>query len=232
MPPDGKLTLGQSVHVWGVHLDNASVDLDAGCALLSADERDRAARFVFERDRRGYLLAHIALHEILGRYLVIEPARIYFKLGSNGKPYLADDFAGSGLQFNLSHSGEMALVAVGSSGELGVDVECVKRDFEFLDIAKRFFTAKEVDEMICLPAELQRQAFFKCWTSKEAFLKAKGTGLSGKLDEVEIKLFGEARVQISADVPGWHLTEVSPGDDYEAALVTVDIPAAVHCYRY
>jgi 4'-phosphopantetheinyl transferase len=83
-----------------------------------------------------------------------------------------------------------------------------------------------------LPVNLQRQGFFKCWTSKEAFLKAKGTGLSGKLDEVEISLAGEQRVVINASVPGWTLSELSPGNGYEAALVVEGGPLPVNCYRW
>nr|AFB69932.1 4'-phosphopantetheinyltransferase 11N [uncultured bacterium] len=172
--------LEQTVHVWAVRLDDANVDLVTGRELLSPDERERAVRFYFERDRRRYLIAHIALHKILGGYLQIDPATLYFELGSNGKPRLPAALAAGGIEFNLSHSNEMALLAVNRVGEIGVDIEYVKPDFKFQEIAERFFTATEVKELRGLPPDLQRQAFFKCWTSKDAFLKAKGTGLSGK----------------------------------------------------
>ena len=225
-------SLDRTVHVWAVRLDDASVDLDGGRELLSPDERDRAARFHFERDRRRYLIAHIALHKILGRYLQIDPGTLYFELGSNGKPKLPAALAASGVDFNLSHSHEMALLAVNRIGELGVDIEYVKPDFKFQEIAERFFTAKEVADLRGLPTDLQRQAFFKCWTSKEAFLKAKGTGLSGKLDEVNIEHVNAGQVRIDAEVPGWHLAELTPGSGYEAALVTQEEPAAIPCYLW
>ena len=139
--------LEQTVHVWAVPLDDASVDLDGGRELLSPDERERAARFHFEQHRRRYLIAHIALHEILGRYLQIDPAQLFFELGSNGKPRLPASLAASGVDFNLSHSHEMALLAVNRIGELGVDIEYVKPDFKFQEIAERFFTAREVAAM-------------------------------------------------------------------------------------
>ena len=153
--------LDRTVHVWSVRLDDASVDLDSGRELLSPDERERAARFHFEQHRRRYLIAHIALHEILGRYLQIDPATLFFDLGSNGKPKLPTALAASGVEFNLSHSNEMALLAVNCIGELGVDIEYVKPDFKFQEIAERFFTAKEVAAMRGLPPDLQRQAFFQ-----------------------------------------------------------------------
>jgi 4'-phosphopantetheinyl transferase len=200
--------------------------------LLSPDERERAARFIFERDRRRYLVAHIALHEILSRYLPIEPAHLSFDLGPNGKPKLHQALTPSGIEFNLSHSNEMALLAVAHGQEVGVDVEYVREKFEFQEVAERFFTAKEVAAMQSLPSTLQRQAFFKCWTSKEAFLKAKGTGLSGALDEVEIALGGDERVRVAANVPNWWLFELAPIAGYEAALVITNAPAPIRCYQW
>ena len=221
--------LQNSIHIWAVRLDDATVDFDRGRDLLSPEERERAARFKFERDRRRYLVAHIALHGILRQYLPSEPARVSFDIGANGKPRLPQALASSGVEFNLSHSHEMALLAVCHKREVGVDIEYAKEDFEFQEVAERFFTAREVAAMRGLPVSLQRQAFFKCWTSKEAFLKAKGTGLSGALDEVEIALTAAEQVHITADVPGWSLSELDPIDGYEAALVVANAPVPI-CY--
>ncbi|MSP41303.1 MAG: hypothetical protein EXR70_22680 [Deltaproteobacteria bacterium] len=110
--------LNRTVHVWAVRLDDASVDLDDGRELLSPDEQERAARFHFEQHRRRYLTAHIALHRILSRYLPIEPAQLYFELGSNGKPKLPAALAPRGIEFNLSHSNEMALLAICADREV------------------------------------------------------------------------------------------------------------------
>jgi len=224
--------LDRTVHVWAVRLDDPSVDLDGGRELLSPEERERAARFHFEQHRRHYLIAHIALHKVLAGYLPVEPAQLYFELGGNGKPKLPQALAPSGLDFNLSHSNEMALIAVGRYGEIGVDIEYVKPDFQFQEIAERFFTAQEVAAMRRLPPDLQREAFFKCWTSKEAFLKAKGTGLSGKLDEVEITFGAPNRVRIAAGVPGWTLSELAPVETYESALVVAGPRLPIHCFHW
>ena len=219
LPPAVLPPVEQSVHVWAIKLDDHSIDLARARELISADERERAERFRFERDRRRYLIAHVALHGILGRYLPAESGRLSFAYGSNGKPRLGPELAPAGLRFNLSHSNELALLTITRAGEIGVDVEFVKENFEFHDIAEKFFTAREVAAMRSLPVELQRRAFFKCWTSKEAFLKAKGTGLSGNLDEVEIAFRSGQGIQITAEVPGWSLTELNPIDGYEAAIV-------------
>jgi 4'-phosphopantetheinyl transferase len=215
-----------------VRLDDASVDLERGRDLLSPAERERAARFIFERDRRRYLIAHIALHDILSRYLPIEAAHLSFDLGPNGKPKLHQAPTPSGIEFNLSHSNEMALLAVAHGREVGVDVENGREKFEFQEVAERFFTAKEVAAMRGLPSTLQRQAFFKCWTSKEAFLKAKGTGLSGALDEVEIALGDDEQVRIAANVPNWWLFELDPIAGYEAALVVASARTTIRCYQW
>ena len=232
-PPPAELpALDRAVHVWAVPLDDARVDLDGGRELLSPDERERAARFHFEQHRRRYLIAHIALHRILSRYLQIDPAGLYFDLGSNGKPKLPAALGSRGIEFNLSHSNEMALLAVNCIGEVGVDIEYVKPDFKFEEIAERFFTAREATALRGLPSELRRQAFFQCWTCKEAFLKAKGTGLSGKLDEVEITLGAADQVQIRADVPGWSLAELNSIDAYQAALVVAGSSVPIRYYLW
>ena len=116
--------------------------------------------------------------------------------------------------------------------EVGVDIEFVKTDFTFDDVAGRFFTPREVSALRALPSALQRQAFYKCWTSKEAFLKAKGTGLSGKLDEVEIYQEDGGTVRVRATVAGWSLAELNPAGGYEAALVTKGAPCRVRLYRW
>ena len=231
-PPVALSALESNVHVWAVRLDDASVDLGRGFDLLSPDERERAARFKFERHRRRYLVAHIALHEILSRYLPIEPARLSFDLGSNGKPKLAQTLAPSDIEFNLSHSNEMALLAVTRKREVGVDIEHAREKFVFQEVAERFFTAKEFAAMRGLPSTFQRQAFFKCWTSKEAFLKAKGTGLSGALDEVEITLGSDNLLRIGANVPNWWLFELDPIAGYEAALVVANARVPIDCYQW
>jgi 4'-phosphopantetheinyl transferase len=197
---------------------------------LSKDEQARAEQFKFDRDRRLFTVAHAAMRSICAIYLRTSPRSIEFAEGPYGKPKLASDSAPD-VRFNLSHSGELALIAVALQREIGVDIEAV-RDFDFDQVAERFFTAREVAALRSLPTPHQRSAFYKCWTSKEAFLKAKGTGLSGKLDEVEITSIDGADIRISAFVPGWSLAELPAGEGYIAALVNQGAPVGVQLYRW
>lgn len=230
-PPD--LTLANSiVDVWLISLTQPDPANGFFAGLLSSDERERAARFIFDKDRWPYVVAHAGLRSILSQYLKTAPGDLRFVTGVNGKPSLAPEFAGSGLRFNLSHSHELALLGVTHEHEIGIDIEWIKENYGFHEVAEHFFTAKEVTQLRALPVELQRQAFFKCWTSKEAFLKAKGTGLSGELDEVEIALAGNQCVRIHASVAGWTLSELNPGNHYKAAVVVEGGSLPVNCYRW
>ena len=212
------LVVGE-VHVWLVRADDAGLCVGCCEGLLSAAERERAARFKFEKDRRLYTAAHAALRSILAGYLNVAPGDLEFEIGQRGKPRLAPTFSKDSLEFNLSHSSEVALIAVTREREIGVDVEHVKKEFAFAEVAERYFTTGEVSAIRALPQDLQRQAFYQCWTSKEAFLKAKGVGLSGELDEVEILLDGQDLVRVKGTLAGWYLSELSPCDGYVGAVV-------------
>jgi 4'-phosphopantetheinyl transferase len=231
--PPIDLTLSDSaVDIWLISLTQPGDSYASLADLLSSPEQERAARFKFDTHRRRFVAAHAALRSILSQYLKRAPESLQFVSSANGKPSLAAALAGSGMQFNLSHSFEMALLGVTHRREIGVDIELIKEDYTFDEVAARFFTAKELAAFRALPVRLQRRAFFKCWTSKEAFLKAKGTGLSGQLDEVEITLADDQLVRIIASVPGWGLTELNPGNNYEAALVVEGGVFPVRRYRW
>ncbi len=230
--PKSVVVLRESeVHIWLVQANDESISLEDFEDLLSSIERDRASRFKFETHRRRYVTAHAALRSILSIYVNSPAQELQFELGPYSKPKLAPIYAKKKFEFNLSHSHEVVLIALTQGREIGVDVERVREDFAFDEVAQRFFTAREVAALHALPIHLQREAFYKCWTSKEAFLKAKGTGLSGKLDEMEITLDGQ-HVQINANVPGWSLVELIACDGYEAALVSEGEPTQVHLYRW
>lgn len=228
--PSGVL-LKNDVHVWLVRLDDSAAGIDACADWLSSTERERAARFKFARDRSRYAIAHGALRAILGRYLSVDPGAIDFDAGPAGKPKLAPRWAGAELEFNLSHSGEVALIAVTRGAEIGIDVERIRQAFAFEPIAQRFFTGHEVAALRSLPVDLQREAFYKCWTSKEALLKAKGSGLSAALDEVCVAVTGTG-IRITPARRGWVLREVRPIPGYAAALAVKQRPRNVQCCRW
>ena len=136
-------------------------------------------------------MARAFLRKLLGRYLAIAPAELRFAYSEYGKPQLAPDLESNlaqQLKFNLAHSGGLALYAFTNVGEIGVDLEHIRPEFTGDDIARRFFSATEVACLDQLPATARHEAFFNCWTRKEAFIKAKGMGLSLALDQFDVTL--------------------------------------------
>jgi 4'-phosphopantetheinyl transferase len=156
--------------------------------VLDASEQHRAARFLFDRDRRRFIATHVHLRTVLGRVLG-QPARsLRFESSTHGKPHLVD--APIDARFNLSHSGERALIAIALRREVGVDIETTHWA-ETLELASRFFAPRETATLRALPSNQRQAAFLRCWTRKEAFIKATGDGLSFPLDRFEVSLADE-----------------------------------------
>jgi 4'-phosphopantetheinyl transferase len=170
------------VHIWTASLERPEQAVKRMRHLLAADERDRADRFRFERDRSRYTVGRALLRRLLARYLDTEPRELAFSYGQFDKPALV-----SGPWFNVSHSGPVVLYAFSSAAEVGVDVE-LDRDFARERIAERFFSPAEVRALRSLPVEDQPRAFLTCWTRKEAFIKARGDGLNLALDSFDVTL--------------------------------------------
>ena len=212
------------VHLWSLDLRLAG-SLAAGLEkILSPSEKSRAEKFKFAEHRTKYIAAHGALRQILAAYLEIDPSAVEFTEGPHGKPDLISTSRPLPLRFNLSHSHDAALIAVTRGRQLGVDVEHIKRDFAWPEIAERFFSAAEVAKLRHVAPELQQRAFFVCWTRKEAYIKAKGGGLSIPLQDFEVSLApGEPPALLvhrddPEEVNRWRLAEIEVGPDYAAAL--------------
>jgi 4'-phosphopantetheinyl transferase len=193
------------------------------CQVLSADERDRAARFHFDRDRRRFMAGRGLLRLILARYLDRPPGSLRLSYGPRGKPALAESRGTPPLRFNVSHAAGLALYAVGRDRELGVDVERIAPELE-AGIAERFFSPREVAALARVPPDRRSESFFACWTRKEAYVKAKGDGLALGLDQFDVSLApGEPAALLHVDGdPGetvrWSLLALDPGTGYAAAL--------------
>jgi 4'-phosphopantetheinyl transferase len=172
------------LHVWEASLARSAAQTALLRDLLSPDERDRADRFRFDRDRDRYTAARGMLRILLGAYLGRPPASLTFDYGRFQKPALR----GGGLSFNLSHSGPVALYAICAGGEVGIDIERDDADFARERIAEHFFSTSEVQALRSVPQALQARAFLHCWTRKEAFIKARGDGLSLALDSFDVSL--------------------------------------------
>ena len=221
-PPDRALRPGD-LHVCSASLDLPAAEVLSLRHLLSADERARADRFRFERDRSRYTVGRAILRILLGGYLGLSPGRLTFTYGEFQKPRLVDDQ----VWFNLSHSGAIALFAFTTLGEVGIDVERNDADFSRELIAERFFSPAEVRELRSLHPALQPLGFLTCWTRKEAFIKARGDGLSLALDSFDVSLRPGSpaalyRTAWSDDEPGrWCLEDLSDHEQGYVAAVAV-----------
>jgi len=221
-PPPSPLLGAGEVHVWRASADRSPPDVERLASSLSSDERARAARFVFERDRTSFQVAHGALRDLLGRYLAVEPGRLEFLAGPHGRPELAAP-AADGLSFNLSHSGGVVLVAVTRGRRIGVDVERVRPLRDLLALSRRFFQPAEDEALRLAAPEALPSKFFELWTAKEAIIKATGEGLSG-LEGVELALAlgaPPAALKVSGSPDGagrWVVKPLQAGPEYRAAL--------------
>jgi 4'-phosphopantetheinyl transferase len=216
------LTLSRDeVHLWHIALDEHAVE--SLKPFLNSEESVRANRFHFARDRNHFTVARAVLRKLLSTYLRIEASDVRLSYGEMGKPFL--DAHADEIRFNLAHAGGRALYGFSRHRDLGVDLELIREDFTGDDIARRFFSATEVDALQSVPDELRKNAFFNCWTRKEAYIKARGEGLSMPLDCFDVSLIpGEPAALLKnhadeAEVRRWEMRSISVADGFVAAIV-------------
>jgi 4'-phosphopantetheinyl transferase len=215
--PDGGIVL------YLLDLSSLAVAESRWRELLSHDERERAGRFHFERDQQQYCATRAVLRTLLGAYLQTPPQQLSFQYSDKGKPSIPPQYRGRGVAFNVSHSGELALLGFAQGSEIGVDIEKIRDDFDSAAIARRFFSAREQEQLSRLPVEQQHHAFFRCWTCKEAFIKALGEGLSHPLDQFDVSLDASGTVSLTTrpnaeEAERWQLQSVDAGRGYAAAF--------------
>lgn len=227
-PPAETPLAEEAVHAWRASLD-VPFDLQRRLEeVLSPDEVAAAARFRAPESRRRHAAAHGVLRLVLARYLAADPRSLRFVRrcavcgGPHGKPALAVPRS-EGLSFNLSHSGSIALVAVARRRPVGVDCEQLRPDVAHREIAARFFTPREVAQLDGLPEAAGRDAFFACWVRKEAYVKARGEGLSLSLDAFDVSSVDGGRGHVIARdgrevTPGWQVLDLAPAPGYVGAV--------------
>jgi 4'-phosphopantetheinyl transferase len=219
-PPTLALHAGD-VHVWRIDLGLPETTVSRLRDVLSPEEAARAARFRSPSDGRRFVIAHAALRSILARWAGADPRAIRLAAGEGGKPFLATT---AGVRFNLSHSGDLALVAVSPDREVGVDLEWRPRVRDVEEIADRYFSASELLALEGLPADQRRDAFLRGWVLKEAYLKACGDGLRRRLDDFDVTLRDEEPPRLLAvrdrlgDESRWTLRYLRPHPEFAAAL--------------
>lgn len=224
--PTHYLLSDHDVHVWQASLEVSEAEREQFRAVLSAEEQQRVDRFRFPKDRHHFVVSHGVLRILLGRYLAMPPQDIAFDFNQYGKPALSHSPGDQSLRFNLSHSGKLALYAFARHRDVGIDVEWIGRRLDQPEqIAERFFSPTENDVFRRLPEHQKRQGFFNCWTRKEAYIKARGRGLSLPLDQFDVTLRpgDPARLLATRDDPQYAdrlaMQAIDPGEGYVAALV-------------
>jgi 4'-phosphopantetheinyl transferase len=206
-----------SVHVWRIDVRQPPRVFEELRSLLSRDEEDRAALYRFDPARESFVATRAALRSLAGSYLGIDPRDVTFAYTAKGKPEVP------GLSFNASHAGDVAVAAFARSGSVGVDVEEMRPDRDLRALARRFFAPAENAALDLLDGQALVAAFYRCWTRKEAFVKAVGEGVSFDLRRFVVSVEPGARiVSIDGDpeaAAAWWAADVSPRGGYVAAVV-------------
>ena len=238
-PANPKITR-EELHLWLARLDLPDRPVTVLYQTLSPDEQERARRFRFEEDKRRFVVARGVLRTILGSYTGLPPAQLKFAYSQTGKPGLDPETGqpSAGLSFNLSHSGELALYAICLDRRVGVDIEQIRPRIAEERIAERFFSPHEVNALRSLPPDEQAPAFFRCWTRKEAYVKARGEGLAIPLNRFVVTLGpGEPATLLDAgdekeQATRWflHAANVAPG--YEAAVAADSKPSLIRYWLF
>ena len=212
------------VHVWRADLELGPAPLVRMASLLGSDERERAQRFRFSDDRKRFVASHGVVRLLLSGYLNRQAAEIRFERDTYDKPWIVQE-GHDHIEFSLSHSGGLALIAVARGHRIGVDIELIRPNIEVQAIAKQNFAAGERLALARLSGEAQLRAFFTCWVQKEAYLKGLGFGLNVPLDSFDVSpSFGRDQIVVKLlddeRRDTWSLIKVAPGPGYVGALAT------------
>ena len=223
--PPPKLVLGpDEVHIWRGNLDLSRERVEKLALTLSTDEVERANRFYFQQHKERFIVGRGTLRTILASYLKTDPVTLQFEYNKRGKPRLGGDFSGHELQFNLSHSEGLVLYGFTRGHLLGIDVEYLSAGKDIEGIAQRFFTPREYAIIKELAEPEKQKAFFRCWTAKEAYLKAVGSGLAGSINSIEVSFLTEEAIELlsidknSQAAANWSLLNIPLSQDYIATL--------------
>ena len=226
------------VHIWRISLDLRNCDVESMKMNLSQMELSRADGFRFELDQRRYIITCGAIRSIISYYIPVGPNELVFCYGQYGKPYLDLPLNEQDVRFNVSHSSSIALCALTRNQDIGVDVEFMSEDIDVLSLGKDFFTPREAAVLEALPEAQRLEAFYNCWTRKEAYLKAVGAGLAFGLDSCEVSLApGEPpalfRIEDGRqEAMGWTLQSFSPAPGYVAAIAVEGQDWRLKCWDW
>jgi 4'-phosphopantetheinyl transferase len=217
------------IHVWAVKLPAWRGTLDQCRAALPPEEIQRSKRFRQPLHRERDQLSRGILRQLLTKYLAREPLDFEFTIGAHGKPALRD----SNLHFNISHSGDCAVFAFTRAGEVGVDIELLRDDMQRQrEIATKYFSVREVEQLEALAEHERNTAFFRCWTRKEAYVKARGDGIFAGLQGFAVSIApSDARLLHTADEGPWWMAALPEFSGYVGAVVVAASECDLSCWR-
>ena len=217
------------IHVWRIDLSEPEDRIEFFRSFLNSKEQEQASRFLFPEHRRRFIVGRGQLRTLLGKYVDQEPAKVGFEYTNLGKPSFAPGVSDPHIEFNFTNSYDWAMLAVTLGTELGIDMERIREMSNMEGLARRFFAQPEIDAITAHISHSKRQqGFFRCWTRKEAFLKAIGTGLTFPLDRVCVTVDDRDDMRIEwidsedEDAEGWTLRHIEPVEDFVGALARKD----------
>jgi 4'-phosphopantetheinyl transferase len=228
----------QEVHVWRTSLAVPELAREDFQGVLAKEEIARAAQFHFEKDRNHWIVARGILRILLGRYVNTAPDQLKFSSNAYGKPFLAFPSLSTQLQFNVSHSQDLALYAFTFNRQVGIDVEHKRADLDYEALATVSFSPNEQACLRSLPYDLKQEAFFNCWTRKEAYIKARGIGFSIPTNQFDVSFIpGEPAALLhhredSRETTRWSLLELEPGMGYAGTLAVEGVGWRLHCWQW
>lgn len=226
------------VHVWRAKLDPSEECTKQLTRMLSDDEQKKMRRFHYDKDRKRFIVTRGVLRKIMSRYLNIKPSHIQFGYSTHGKPYLVEKLRGEKICFNLSYSHNLSLYAFTKSRRVGIDIEYVRPFVDVDQIVAGFFSSNEQAIWQQLPEKQKQEAFFNCWTRKEAYIKARGEGLSLPLDQFEVSFApGKPAALLGTDgaldqTSRWLLRVIQSDSSYAAALVVEGCDWQLKCWEW
>lgn len=212
------------IHVWRLSLELKPKSLGVDPRSLSADEKRRAEGFRFQRDMHSYILCHGFLRLLLGQYLGAAPGELKFGAGKYGKPFLVEPRENGGIQFSLSHSGDLGLFAFSRGRRVGVDIERIRNFPGMSDVSQRFFSSREHDALSEMPEGSRAAAFHACWTRKEAVVKALGASIAHLCEAIVVSTLPSGPAELfripaeEGEASSWRLLDLPAGPGYTGAL--------------
>jgi len=237
--PPNKISIAlNEAHVWRASLNQNKTTILELSTCLASDEYRRATKYHRAVDRDRFIVARGVLRNILSTYLHVPPNELQFIYNQYGKPALSDTQNRCALNFNLSHSNELALYVVACVRSVGVDIEYIRADFATLEIAEHFFSKDEIRSLKAAPTDLRTEAFFNCWSRKESYIKAIGMGVSYPLDGFTVSLTPNAApalLKVDADErepTRWQMYELKAGEGYAASLIVENPPVTLRQWQW